>query len=298
MTTCLLTLDNKLRERGFTLIEMIVVMVITGIIGGMVAVFITSPVKGYVDSARRAELTDIADTALRRIARDVRTAVPNSVRVVATSLVNATSTSCTATAAMPCYLEFIPTKDGGRYRAGAGGNNNILSFGTGGTTTFDIIGSAIPVVAGTDFIVIGSTQSDAVPPFVQTSAGILRSVSSMTNSNTTITFAAPALPGWAELESQRFDVVDGAQQAVTYACEGLGITANGTGTGQLKRYSGYGFAHVLPGTASLLAEKVSACTMEYDLANQRYGLLTMKLSLMSENEPVSLYIEIHVNNAP
>src|SRR5487761_2390867 len=92
---------------GFTLVEMIVVIVITGIIGGMVAIFIRAPVQGYVDSARRAEMTDIADTALRRLGRDLRTAVPNSVRVP----VPAGST----------YVEFMPTKDGGRYRVSATG---------------------------------------------------------------------------------------------------------------------------------------------------------------------------------
>ena len=54
---------------------------IVGIIGAMVAVFIRSPVQSYVDSARRAELGDVADTALRRIIRDLRLALPNSVRV-------------------------------------------------------------------------------------------------------------------------------------------------------------------------------------------------------------------------
>lgn len=68
---------------GFTLIEMIVVMVITGILGGMVALFIRGPVQGYVDSARRAGMTDIADTALSRITRDIRTAAPNSVWISA-----------------------------------------------------------------------------------------------------------------------------------------------------------------------------------------------------------------------
>jgi len=39
------------------------------------------PVRAYVDSARRGELSDVADTALRRMARDIRTALPNSLRV-------------------------------------------------------------------------------------------------------------------------------------------------------------------------------------------------------------------------
>ena len=89
--------------RGFTLVEMIVVITITGILAAAVAVFIRRPVESYVDAARRAELTDIADGALRRITRDVRMALPNSVRI--TSAGNVT------------YLEYLQTSGGGRYRA-------------------------------------------------------------------------------------------------------------------------------------------------------------------------------------
>ena len=88
------------QQTGFTLVEMIMVIVITGIIGGIVAMFLKAPIQQYMDVARRAELTDIADTAVRRMARDVRTAVPNSVRPQGQST----------------YVEFLPTRDGGRYR--------------------------------------------------------------------------------------------------------------------------------------------------------------------------------------
>ena len=278
---------NSKSHRGFTLVEMIVVIVITGIIGAIVAVFLRAPVQGYIDSARRAELTDIADTALRRMARDVRTAVPNSVRF----------SNCTA----PC-VEFLPTKDGGRYRADAGGNNNILTFGASGSTTFDIVGTAIPVIANTDYIVVGSTQSDGNPPYSQAAAGILRQVTAMTNGNTTITFAAPVLPVWAELPSRRFDVVDGAQRAVTYACEAPGggacATVDGNGTCQLKRYWNYGFNIAPGGSSAILADRVSGCAIDYDLPNQRFGLLAVRLTLTSGGESISLYNEIHVNNMP
>lgn len=271
------------RQYGFTLVEMIMVIVITGIIGGIVAVFLKAPIDQYIAVGRRAALTDIADTAIRRMARDVRTAVPNSVRV---------------TGACPvCAAEFLPTKDGGRYRANTGGNNNILIFGSGGTTTFDIVGTGIPIVANTDYIVVGSTQSDGVPPYDQTGTGVLRKVTAMANGNTTITFAAPVLPVWAELPSQRFDVVDGAQQAVTYACEGVN-TVNQNGTGQLVRYWNYGFTHTTGATKAILADKVSACTIDYAIPNQRFGLLAVRLTLTSGGESVSLYNEIHVNNAP
>ena len=69
------------RQRGFTLVEMVVAMVVIGIVAGMLAVFVGVPVRSYMDTTARVELADIADTATRRIARDVRLALPNSVRV-------------------------------------------------------------------------------------------------------------------------------------------------------------------------------------------------------------------------
>jgi MSHA biogenesis protein MshO len=277
------------RQSGFTLVEMIMVIVITGIIGSMVAVFLKAPIDQYMDVARRAELTDIADTAIRRMARDVRTAVPNSVRVA----------GCGAN---PC-VEYLPTRDGGRYRAAqdctGACTGNVLDFGVP-DGSFDIIGTAN--FASNDYIVVGSTQSDGNPPYDQTAAGILRLYAGAAGSQTAVTYTNTAFPVWAELPSQRFDVVDGSQQAVTYACENLGVNASGNGTGRLRRYWNYGFntAQVNPpgGQSAILADKVSACTIDYVLPNQRFGMLAVRLTLTSGGESVSLYNEIHVNNAP
>jgi len=272
------------RQTGFTLVEMIMVIVITGIIGGMIAVFLKTPIQQYMDVARRAELTDIADTAVRRMARDVRTAVPNSVRVTGV---------CPA-----CAVEFIPTKAGGRYRAGTGGTGDMLLFGTA-DGSFEIVGTAIDFAAGgsPDYIVVGSTQSDAVPPYDQSDAGVLRQYTGAAGEQTTVTFNSTALPVWAELASQRFSVVDGAQQAVTYACEGASVV-DGNGVGQLVRYWNYGFTHTPGSTRAILADKVSDCEITYEVPNQRFGLLAVRLTLTSSGESVSLYNEIHVNNAP
>jgi len=63
-----------------TLIELVVAIVITGIVLAM-TVYFANPVRQSVDLAGRADLTDAADNALQRIGRDVRLALPNSVRV-------------------------------------------------------------------------------------------------------------------------------------------------------------------------------------------------------------------------
>lgn len=289
------------QQSGFTLVEMIMVMVITGILGGMVAVFLKAPIQQYQDISRRAELTDIADTALFRLSSDISTAVPNSVRVL----------GCGAT---PC-VEFLPTKDGGRYRALADMTNpasavgDILDFAASAPadTSFDIIGPSVSFTAG-DAIVVGSTQSSGNPPYDTTAtSGVLRAYTGATApSAVLVTFTATQFPAFARLPSQRFDVVDGVEQAVTYACEGtLGtLDASGNGQGRLVRHWGYGFnptqtaPSLLGGSSALLANRVSACQIVYAPANQRMGLLEIRLTLTSGGETVSLYNEIHVSNVP
>src|SRR5574343_2009528 len=102
------------RSTGFTLVEMIVSIVIAGILVSMVAMFGRRQVDAYIDVGNRAQLSDEADTALRRIARDLQSALPNSVRLDVSHN----------------FLEFVPIRDAGRYRAdvGAGGTGNILDF--------------------------------------------------------------------------------------------------------------------------------------------------------------------------
>ena len=283
---------NKHIQTGFTLIELIIVIVITGILAGMVAIFIKAPIEQYIGIANRAEMSDIADTALRRIGRDIRTAVPNSVRL---------SNDKT--------IEFLPTKTGGRYRANpalsgtvqCGGTlaEDILDF-TIADSCFEIIGLPIDFSAG-DYIVIGSIQSDAIPPYDQTAAGVLRAVAAGV-AQTKVTLSAPNLqfPAFASLESQRFQVISGSDQAVTYACENIG-TVNGNGVGTLKRYWHYGFNQPITsasGFSALLADKISACSITYNNINQRNGLVAISLTITRDGESIGLYHQIHVNNMP
>jgi len=119
------------RQRGVTLIEMVIVIAITAIIAGAVSVFISRPVEGYADAARRAEMSDIADTALRRITRDLRTALANSIRI----------TEFPAASGI-WYLEYLQGSGGGRYRAekDSSGAGLPLDF-TAPAASFDVIGN-------------------------------------------------------------------------------------------------------------------------------------------------------------
>ena len=280
-------MTSQRTQQGFTLVEMIVVMVITGIIGGMVAVFLKAPVQGYVDSARRAELTDVADTALRRIGRDLRLALPNSVRVAGT---------CDGTGS--CFIEYLPTKGGGRYRGGPGGTDNQLLF-TAADNGFEVLGLMPPVAAGDHIAVynLGIAGADAYAG--NTLATHNRRAVSAAGVGSISIASANKLP--FDSPGQRFHVIT---TPVSYVCDGAGA---------LWRYWGYAIQDVqtktdtvaelelLPGyQKARLATNVSTCLFKYqaNVVAQRSGLVTMFLGMTKDGESVTLYSAAHVSNQP
>jgi MSHA biogenesis protein MshO len=68
-------------QRGFTLIELVITIVVGSIVVAFMAMFIVMPMEAYSAQTRRAQLVDDADSALRFMGRDIRSALPNSVRV-------------------------------------------------------------------------------------------------------------------------------------------------------------------------------------------------------------------------
>lgn len=266
------TPPRRAAARGFTLIEAVIVIVITGIIAAMVAVFIRAPIQGYVDSARRTELTDTADTAARRIARDLHLALPNSVRI------NASGTG----------VEFLLTRTGGRYRADAGASGDDALDFSGTDSSFDILGTPI-VFQASDRIAIYNL---GIPGADAYSGDTLRSYSGAAGAQSKVTFT-PAASFPFDSPGHRFQVVE---TPVTYRCD--------LGSGTLRRYSGYAISASQPdppaaaASFALLAKNVSSCLFTYDAVNQRFGLLSLHLSLSQSGETVGLYHEVHVNNVP
>jgi MSHA biogenesis protein MshO len=271
-----------MRARGATLIEMIIVIAITGIIAAAVAVFISRPVEGYVDAARRAELTDIADTALRRMTRDLRTALPNSIRIKEDPLASGIY-----------YLEYLQSSGGGRYRAevDSTGAGNILDFtNPAGDLSFDVIGT-MPTFAGGESIVIynlafsGATANAyAGDNLALVNVGATTATTITLNANKQFPFRSPG---------KRFQV---AQYAVTYGCN--------PATGELRRYWDYGILSAQPtppvtANNALLATDIApgGCGFTY-ATSQRTGIATLSLKVARSGESIQLFQQVHVDNAP
>ncbi len=319
---------------GFTLVEMVIVIVIAAVVAGLATGIITHTMSGYRDQGRRATLVDIADTALTRVTRDVRRALPNSVRV-ADNAGNTGTVSCSAPGQV-CAIEFLDVIDGGRYRARPPGAT--LSF-TASSGSFDALGglynlptpyrvgtgsaaclqgtawclviynvgepAAAPVTSGKSanaWLGPGSAGAGFVGD-IATVSGI--SAPSGTPPSRTVSFDNSDLDSGSyrwhfpfRSPQQRFYIVDGP---VSYVCD--------PGAGTLRRYWGYPIGATQPvdpaaaplaGAASaLLADHVQSCYFDYRPGTStRSGLLTVTLAISQAGETVALFQQAHVVNAP
>lgn len=294
-------------ERGFTLVEAIVVIVITGIIAGMVAVFIRSPVDSYVAAERRAGLTDIADTAVRRIARDLRLALPNSVRMSADN-----SGQC---------IEFMPTRIGARYRTevdGGTGNGNLLDF-TAEDTGFDMLwpNSSLPAaqqVAARDIVVVYNDGSASGNAYTGVNAIQVAGVAEPggTANTTAINFVGTGVavpfnrkPLPSESPFGRFHVVPGPTHVVAYRCNGGLLTRHTRTLAAVWAQPANCAAMAAGATTATLATGLANCSLVYippgaSTGLSRNGIVSMTLGITDapSGETVNLYHQVHVDNTP
>ncbi len=289
--------------RGVTLIELVVVMALVGILGALIVNFI-APVRSYIDTTHRAALADTADSALRRVGRDLHLALPNSVRV--------------ASAGGVSYLELLLVRTAGRYRVDAGGTNHCgggasddpLSFGSA-DTCFMTLGNIpnLNQVTASDYLVVfnlqpGTDKADAyqdataaVPCTTACNKSHTSPVPTAFAGEDKIQFASNTFT--FESPGNRFFIIEGA---VSYVCDPTAGTLTRrwgytpvSGTAATTAFGG--------GSSALMASGVSGCSFSYDAVSQGAGLATLRLTLLTTDsrgntESVGLYHAVHVNNIP
>ncbi len=290
---------------GFTLVELIIVIVITGILAIVAAALIRGPVEGYFAQANRADLVDMAQQALNEMATDIRGALPNSVRVSGSNA-----------------LELIHVVDGARYRSGpaprvSGDTHSpqyyYLQFNTADADfnllgTFTQLGASRPVTLSNDYLVIYNLGISGSGGTCGTSSGGANAydascVITPPGTSITVSTSSPSFPNEDHIHlssgfkfaypspDDRIYLVD---TPVSYICSG----------GSLIRYWNYALSSTQPvpptgATSGLVVDHLSACRFTYTPGTaQRNGLATLELTVTRHGESVTLVEQVHVDNAP
>lgn len=297
------------RHAGFTLVELVVVIVVSGVLAAVAASFISRPIQGAVEQDARAALVDQADLALRRVAREIHRGLPNSVRVQPVS-------------GPYNRLEIIRIAEGASYRSrpGSGGSGTAYnqpqyrlnvhtaddSFNVLGSLTNDFGGSSgrriaiYPTDADTvyqDAETVDSdpTQESVITPADRSGFGISANNSS---EETRVQFSA-GFDFRYDSPQQRLYVTD---TPVSFVCD--------SASRELLMYWAYPIRSSQPTQSDLegslgasrtvLARNVDRCQFTYvPGAPQRAGLVTLDLGLSTQRAGVvRLLHQVHVVNTP
>jgi MSHA biogenesis protein MshO len=279
-------------QRGLTLIELIIVMLVVAAIGSSAAVFLAGPVRAYFDLSRRAQLTDAADTATRRMLRELQDATPNSVRIAA--------------GGGNVFVEFVPIDDTGRYRAATSGGNEAggtdpLDVNDAADTSFQVLGNPVtvpPPAAGVSAqLVVFNIGAGAFDVYAGANR---RTITSAPGPATTITFAGTGTALGADSPDRRFFIV---RTPVTFAC----LPAAGGG-GRIERISGYALQASQPAdvdaaplahaTRRLLVDRVAACSFQLTAAMANANAVALALQLAAAGESATLLAQASLPNTP
>jgi len=283
--------------RGFTLIELVITIAVGSVVVAFMAMFIVTPMSAYTAQTRRATLVDAADSALRFMGRDLRAALPNSVRVSASGGVTA--------------LELLATADGARYQDSGPLSNPALALDLTApdgafATTVPFTQLTLPWTSSAYFLSIynvGVPGADAYQtppptPNVITPAGTTITISAGATANQNLVTLSPAFQFAFGSPGQRVFLVSGP---VSYLCD--------TAAATLTRYSNYTIAGAQPASAAalnaagasaaLVASNVAGCQFVLSAGTaQRNGLAMLTLQIAQSGESVQLLHQVEVVNAP
>ncbi len=301
-------------QSGFTLLELIVVVVLVGILAVGGGMLIVNPIEAYDAQQRRQQLVDQGEMALRQIAADVRRALPNSLRL--------------DTVGTGWALEMVRALDGARYRdqnddtVVLGGANEILEFGAG-DTDFNLLGTfsglnsgdfAAAALAGQPRRIVIYSTSDVIL-YQHAVAGTNPGIVTPAGASLTLSGPLPGSPPGSPLYpiEQHININNGitdfqfAQQSpgqrlfviedpVSYICN--------PATGRLRRHDSYGFNLVQPtapgGNSVTVTTQLLGCSMTYTAGTSwRGGILSIEITIGDgSGENVNLLHQVHVENVP
>lgn len=261
-------------EQGFTLVELIVVIVLLGIIALGTTAFLTNAVEGYTDQTRRDGVAGTSRVATDRMVRELRNALPNSARVIQDA-----SGTC---------LEYIPVLDATQY----------LSIPT--ISASDTL-SVVPFSETPELGRVAIYPISRAAVYQTGSPGVI----SPTISSTPASLLGPGAVNMQLASAHQFTAHSPSQRLFVVA-DPVSFCVVGD---RLYRYRGYARSNTQPTPASLpvaepnralLAFPVSA-TQPFrviDATLQRNALVLLEFSVAQQGESLLIQQEVQIRNAP
>lgn len=277
------------RQRGFTLIEMVTVIVLLGVIGSVLVPFMLKAMSAYRDSQARADLVAKGRLAVERLAREVRLAVPNTLEVLNGGQ----------------GIQFLRSRAGGRYverfdNFGTAFSQVNRRFRKNANLNFGLYKLGVDLVPGAnDWLVIGNTSPADIKGSTA-SAGVVVALSGA--ATTTIASDGTdqgqilAFGGYRFLQESPGKHFHVADQTVEVGLSGTSLrwhSANGL--------TGYDNGADWGASDPLLVDGVTAVTFSYAPGTpQSTGVLRLDLQLSDDSggSSIRLYHEVHVRNTP
>jgi len=260
-------------QQGMSLIETIIVILLLALLSGVIILLITVPLKTYHDTQDRVELIQLGDVVLQRFSKEIKQAVPRSIRIDSTGQ----------------RIEFLHATHVGHYRAITEGSELALSFTDSSQTFYSLSPidiSAIKVGSGSQ--ACRQAEADCLiiyhPDLFASHAyqGNIATVSQVevNSGKTTISFDNSDLGGWHF--TQPFSSFPHVQQlfyitdtAISYDCS----------TQLFMRYAQYPITATQPTVFSTdkgkrLADKISHCQFSL-IPSEKGDIVKLSLHILS-----------------
>lgn len=285
------------KQSGFTLVEVIIVIAIMGIIGGLSTLIIGRSLDSFAALERRENMQTSIRLAVERISRELRNALPNSICVNnGGACINGSGSQ----------FHFIPIRDSGRYQDRPGVytapppiQRNRLPVTPLSRDRFDVLSTNIanPLLAAV---------GDRVVVYNINNVGIYNPVNNIRrpiNAIVPIDIDGDANPDTIQIQfngnqsfanhspTRRFHIIDNAQQVTSFSFLLVG--------NQLFRDTTTLNAPNAAVAPQLLMQNVQACTFTYTAGSQqRAGLLRINITVAEQGETIQVIHDAHVYNTP
>ncbi len=265
---------SQCKQLGFTLVELIAVIVILAIVAGFSTRFIVSSVEQYNQTQFRAKLVNKSRQALERMTRQLRLALPHSVRF---------------TAGQGC-IAFLPVVGGGNY------TTRVPDQASGGSSGTIVVGPYRVDLGEALMVSIGAMSSSEVfgvsPDSVAVlNAAIAPNVNFYAAGNLNISGAKQ----WVRNSPQRrFYLLDNPEAFCVVG-------------GELRYYNEFDTSppwntEVDPmNDYQLLSTSVTAGALAFDLLDEtesRSAVIIIDISFTEGGETVNYEQQVHLRNVP